>query len=159
MPNTTPKAFTLIELMIVVAIIGIMSSVVIISMQNGKIEKELETAAREVAATIREAQNNALTGKNASSTNPICSQYNFAYTNGSSNYSVNCSGNYSNNYTLKNGVTFASGGNFNFSIPFGGVAANGIKITKNSICYCVAVNSSGSVEEKGRLANCSTSCP
>lgn len=49
------------ELMIVIAIIGIMTSIILI--YPSKADKEVEGAAREIAAMIRESQNNALTGK------------------------------------------------------------------------------------------------
>ncbi|MFH0969473.1 MAG: type II secretion system protein [Patescibacteria group bacterium] len=153
------KAFSIIEVLIVIAIIGIMTAATIVSLQSGKTDKELETAAREVSAAIREAQNNALTGKNASSS---CQYYDFTYTASSTNYSVGTvsgSGCPLASYTLKNGVTFVNGGSFNFSIPFGGVTGiSGIKITKNNVCYCVSINSSGSVEERGKLSTCSASC-
>lgn len=57
------KAFTLTELMVVAAIISIMVVVTIVSLGGSKDNKALEMAAREVGATIREAQNNTLTGK------------------------------------------------------------------------------------------------
>lgn len=144
------KGFALIELVAVVAIITIMTAVTIVSLQSGKTEKELEVAAREVVAAIREAQNSALAGKNASST---CAKYDFTYVADSADYSVGTVGGGGcpiSNYTLSNGVIFGGGGTFSFSIPFGTVSSSSISIqlTKSSDNYYICVNSTGSVYEK-----------
>ena len=146
------KAFSLVELMIVIGIIGIMSSVTIISMQGGKTEKELEVAAREVSATIREAQSNSLSGKNASSD---CQHYDFTYAASSANYSVGTvsgSGCPLSRYMLENGVVFANGGSFSFAIPFGrlGDVSGGysIRLNKRGSDYYVCLNDSGNVFEQ-----------
>lgn len=57
------NAFSLMELMIVIAIIGIMTGIGLVSLNSSKTTRALENASREVAAAIREAQNNALTGR------------------------------------------------------------------------------------------------
>ncbi|MFA6383111.1 MAG: type II secretion system protein [Parcubacteria group bacterium] len=57
------KAFTFIELLIVVALIGIVSAMVLSSYRISRAQKEVEVAARGLAAVIREAQNSSLTGK------------------------------------------------------------------------------------------------
>lgn len=58
------KAFTLIELLIVIAIIGIMSSVIFVSINSNKSAARLQTAQREVSSAIKLAQAYALQGKN-----------------------------------------------------------------------------------------------
>ncbi|NTW29659.1 MAG: type II secretion system protein [Candidatus Moranbacteria bacterium] len=58
------RGFTLVEVIITTAIIGIVSAVSIVSMSGLKVKREVEGNARIVAAVIREAQNNAITGKN-----------------------------------------------------------------------------------------------
>ena len=57
------RGFTLIEIMVVMAIIGIVTAVTIVSFGSGKERKAVEGQARKVAAAIREMQNYALTGK------------------------------------------------------------------------------------------------
>ncbi|GBE17245.1 hypothetical protein BMS3Abin15_01084 [bacterium BMS3Abin15] len=61
--NSKKKGFTFIEIVIIVVIIGIMTSVVLVSVGGNKSSKVVEIAAREIAGSIREAQNNALNGK------------------------------------------------------------------------------------------------
>lgn len=60
--------FTLIEVLVSVAILAIMAAVTITSMGGGRNRQEVGGAARVVAATLREAQNNALAGKNITGT-------------------------------------------------------------------------------------------
>lgn len=63
-------AFTLIELLIVIGIIGIMSVVGIVSLGSGKSKLKLQSAQREVAATIKLAQSYALQGKTQNGATP-----------------------------------------------------------------------------------------
>lgn len=73
------RGFTLIEILIVVAIIGIASTITLVSLNSGRTDRELEAAAREFASGIREAQNYALTGKQAvASTDPCRYQMNWS---------------------------------------------------------------------------------
>lgn len=66
------SGFTLIEVVIVIAIVGISSGIILASMTSSqRVERETETAARKFAALVREAQNDALTGKQlVASTDP-----------------------------------------------------------------------------------------
>lgn len=57
------RGFTLMELMIVMAITGIMLSVVLVNMQNSRKNSEIEAAGMQLVSLLREVQNNALTGK------------------------------------------------------------------------------------------------
>lgn len=57
------RGFTLVELLISAAIIGLLSSAVLVALHGSQIAKEAEGDARTVAATLREAQNYALTGR------------------------------------------------------------------------------------------------
>lgn len=57
------KGTTLIELMVVVAIIGIMTAVVFVSLSRSRTHNEVAQAMRAFASDVREAQNAALTGR------------------------------------------------------------------------------------------------
>lgn len=145
------KGVTFIELMVVIVIIGIMTGTTLVSVRGSQTGKELESAAREVAAAVREAQNYALTGKKLTSS---CS-YNFVYVNGTANYNIGGCISPAVNYILKNGVTFGSGGSFDYYAPHGNVSSsNKILLFKKSKYRTVCVNSSGAVEEKSGNAAC-----
>ena len=148
------KAVTLIELIITVAIIGIMTGVLLVSTSGSRTDKALEAAARKVAATIREAQNYALTGKDAGAG---CNTYTFSYGNGANNdeYGIDNGGGCSINinYSLDNGVDFNGvSGSFNFSVPHGTCsvaldAPENIALFKSGKTIRVCVYSSGKVIE------------
>jgi prepilin-type N-terminal cleavage/methylation domain-containing protein len=137
------QGVTLIELLTVIAIIGIMTAVTIVYLGGAKNDKAVETAAREVASAVREAQNYALTGKNASN---CIDGYTFNYTESSSNYSIRGCSDIS--YTLKNGVTFNGDGIINFSIPNAITDGGTIEVKKGTTSYSVCVCKSGKITEK-----------
>jgi prepilin-type N-terminal cleavage/methylation domain-containing protein len=56
--------FTLVEVIITTSIIGIISAMSIVSMSGFRVKREVEGNARIVAAAIREAQSDAVTGRN-----------------------------------------------------------------------------------------------
>lgn len=58
------SGFTLLELVVAMAILSIMTTATITSMNGNKTRQEVQSAARLIAATIREGQNYAVTGKN-----------------------------------------------------------------------------------------------
>jgi prepilin-type N-terminal cleavage/methylation domain-containing protein len=139
------KGFSLLEVTVVMAIIGIMTVVSLASLQSNKADKELETAALGIEAAIREAQNNALAGKNAS-TALGCTKYNFTY--GSNAYSVGGGGCPLTSYALGNGINFSNSSNLSFSfvIPFGTLSAKqSMQIVKGTKNYNICVTAAGSV--------------
>jgi len=155
----TRRGVTLSELLVAMAIASILASISLVYSGNQREIKALETAAREVSAAIREAQNYALTGKNAG---PGCNSYTFSYTN--SNYSVNNNCNINYTYTLKNGVTFSNStlDSIHFSVPHGTVSGTGfnnnlkiIELSKNNKKIKVCVYLSGKIVE----TNIGGSCP
>ena len=118
------------ELMVVFAIMAIMTAISIAMTSNNKERKDLEIAAREVAQSIRQMQNNALTGKlpTTSSSAYACgyvfvlgivnggasNQYRSGYV--SKSVPADCSSSTANISSL-NLVTLKSGINFSGSSP------------------------------------------
>lgn len=169
------RGFTLIEIMVVMAIIGIVTAVTIVSFGSGKERKAVEGQARKVAAAIREMQNYALTGKQIGTNVPckfgpgsiLTSDVTFGlmytYRTGTS-----CSAGMSAStiipgmiMSLENGVTFASDSNeFFFTVPRGELDPNGnlppidIQLSKGSTTYSVCVYPGGQVKDVA-----GTTCP
>jgi len=119
------KAYTLIEALIVVAIIAITASVILVSYSSSRTTQQLESAAREVEAAVREAQSYALTGYQGVVATDPCR---FEVTWGGTAYSVtywykdasdNCNRSLMlGSYAVRNGVTFTSGGSFYYTPPY-----------------------------------------
>lgn len=160
--------FSLVEVLVVIAFIGIMTGVLFVSLSGKRTETSLKSAAREVAAAVRTAQNSALTGvKTGVPDGRSLCRYDIERTSASTyeifvRYSQNngsCPGNNNDRsslgrFSLKNGVSF-SGGNWSvlFDVPRGNVSATAsIGLTKSGSSFSVCVPSSGSITEK-------VSCP
>jgi prepilin-type N-terminal cleavage/methylation domain-containing protein len=80
------NAFTLIELMMVMAIIGIMSVVAYATLTGGRPAARLKSAQREVAAVIRLAQGYALQGKTQNGATPC--GYGVSFDNNKTTYHI-----------------------------------------------------------------------
>jgi type II secretory pathway pseudopilin PulG len=80
------KGFTMIELIIIFTIVFIMTAILISMSYKDRERKELQAVAREVTASIREAQNYSLTGKQTGSGTMPCA-FQIALNNGS--YQIN----------------------------------------------------------------------
>jgi prepilin-type N-terminal cleavage/methylation domain-containing protein len=127
------NGFTLLELLIVMAMIMIMTVVSLVFLGNNKKNKELEAAARAVSVAIREAQNNALAGKQITADRYPCvfrfkkesdpTTFSIKYTD--HDLSSSCTGATENThvtYALKNNVRIENSPDyFYFSVPFGEV--------------------------------------
>lgn len=111
------SGFTLVELVVSMAILSIMAAITIVSLSGTKTKQEVEGAARQVASAIREAQNYALTGKNitSTSTNRAC-QFSVASTVNTASLSIkqasisgaSCGAPaVATTYSLQNGVQFS----------------------------------------------------
>ncbi len=66
------QGFTLLELMVIISIIGIMTSAGLVSLSSSKKHFALKTAQNEVAAAIKLAQSYALQGKFKESVTNVC---------------------------------------------------------------------------------------
>lgn len=151
--NKMVAGFTLAELLIVIAIIGITTTVVLSDWSSTRTVQFLDNSAREVEAVVREAQNAALTGMQMSATDRPCG---FRVTWGGSDYTITYrykdAGGTCNQssilttHTLTNGVVFNSGSNFEFTLPYGMVSANQtIVLTKLNSYRAVCVYTSGRI--------------
>lgn len=90
MPTFSQKhrAFSLIELLTVIAIIGIISAVAFVSLNSNKSASRLKTAQREVTSTIKLAQTYALQGKTQGGVTPCGYGFRFKDTSNIINYEV-----------------------------------------------------------------------
>lgn len=159
--------FTLIEVLIVSAIIGIMASVVIVSLSGARSENQVKNAAILFSTALRDLQNNALTGKNIGADIPCDFRFgNVAVGANSINfqYAQRSGGSCANNpavvalrtVTLTDGVTFGvvtAGGRF--TVPWGGVLDSAgsslvntlsYQVTKSGYTYSVCVYPGGRIE-------------
>lgn len=66
------KGVTLIEVLIIVAITGILSTITLVNFTSSRATQELEGSAREVAGVFRQAQNYALTGYQRTASEDPC---------------------------------------------------------------------------------------
>jgi prepilin-type N-terminal cleavage/methylation domain-containing protein len=150
------KGVTLLELMTVIGIISIMSVVLFVSMQNGRTEKELEIAARNIASSIRAVQSDAINGKKALG---CSSGYLFYWgddgggSRTETKYQYKIDGcNPQPTVTLDRGVYFAAFGSFEFQAvsasPVFSGGINWIVIKKDSKNYIICVSDRGNVTEK-----------
>ncbi len=163
------RGFTLVELMVVMAMTAIMISVTIVSLSGSRDRKAVEGEARKFAAVVREAQNYALTGKQFVSGRVTCSvgisdigdldeAYDITYTyrNG-----ADCSSYISTVFStnqLSNGVHFSSDPiPFSFAVPRGETGLGStlrIEMSKESATYSVCIYRTGRVEDVSGV-----SCP
>jgi prepilin-type N-terminal cleavage/methylation domain-containing protein len=122
------KAYTLIEALVVVAIIAIVTSIILVSYSNSRRTQQLEGAAREVEAAVREAQSYALTGyQGVVGTDPCRFEVAWSGTTYSVTYWYKSTSDDSctgadplvlGSYAVRNGVAFTSGGSFSYTPPY-----------------------------------------
>lgn len=171
------KGFTLIEMVVVLAIIGITSAVIITSLTVTRSSRETERAIHTLAATLREAQNYALTGRSTSVSQENCfyavrlmssSQYalvNYYRSGGNCN-----SYNTISTLTMPGGTAISGVASFPtifaFSLPRAEVysatsgalvslgAAQLIGATKGGQTHYLCLYPTGRVEERGTVATC-----
>jgi len=160
--NKNKKGTTLLEVMAVIGIIGIMASMTVVSMNDARTNASLESAAEEIIAVMREAQNYSLTGKEITTG---CGKFRVSRVNGGSyrlriyetNSETPCSGvNYL--YTLNNGVELdSSNWEINFTAPHGdiistnclsgGVNWERIRVGRSGKYYTICFNKAGLIKK------------
>lgn len=161
------KGFTFVELLIVIAIIGILSSVVLVQTGTDKIREEVRATADELAAHIVDMRQRSLTGSTGD-VNKACGFGVNVYSSGSgyryrtfyTKKSSTCSSAYMNETITPTLFRWSNsrvavdpvGGvevDLFFSVPFGGVSGGGrdivVKDTSSTYAQHVCVSSSGSV--------------
>ena len=121
------NGFTFIELMTVVAIIGIMTTVGFASLKTGQNQTKLKTAQAEIVALIKLAQSDALQGKEQGTVTPKYYGVKFSadgksyiFCSNSNDADPNCS-NFLQTYPLAGRVAISSGQNslVRFDVPHG----------------------------------------
>jgi len=124
------RGFTLMELMIVMAITGIMLSVVLVNMQNSRKNSEIEAAGMQLVSLLREVQNNALTGKKIGSEE---GEYSCAF-----QFKINANGSYEIARGLKkDGNDSCEGGYDIESSPYANGQLQQVRTTAQSIIFTV----------------------
>jgi len=153
---------SLIEVMTTIALITLMIAVGLAMVGRNKQDAQIEAASRELAAHLREAQNNALTGRHVDG-KPACgfgvhrdeaveSRYQFFY--GNIDKIVNCSKSTAfkvdNNFTsfgdsfdLPNSITVSNFGDTYFSSPFAQAFYDGSAISDSGKVQYVLTKNKG----------------
>ena len=166
------KAFTLIEILVVISIISIATAMTLASVTGQRNVRYVERASREVAASLREAQGYALAGWKGPVTASVCG-YHVVMPAGSDYTVVNtyptgaCTSNaVIATYSLKAGVVFPAYTNIAFSLPraeplylTGAVMAPIttpvlITLSRSGLSYYVCVYSTGRIVENGPSSTC-----
>ena len=149
---------TLIELIVVMAILGIMASITTISFGSSRDKRAVETNARQFAAVVRLAQNYALSGKRAPGvTTPTCG---YQVSNNGSAYFIKalkigasgaCDADpvISESYTLNQGVAMTIATDVvSFEIPYGKKSgASSFTFSKGASSHYVCINTKGEVKD------------
>ncbi len=157
----TVSGFTLIEVLIVVAIIGILSAMILVTFSGQRQTRNTERAAREVMATLREAQNYTLSGR-AGVISENNTYYGVNFTASSAAYSVVSSNGTIASYSLKNGIVASATSSVRFMLPRGEVYISGsplagshlITLANGGSRRYICVYSTGRIIDNGTTATC-----
>jgi prepilin-type N-terminal cleavage/methylation domain-containing protein len=155
------RGFTLIELLVTVAIIGVVTSIVLVSFAGNRVKKDTESAAVVIAGKVKEAQAAVLTGRqHIPGTVPCAYRVTWSGSTLTSSY-IYKSGNSCtqvasiSTYTITIGATFTTSGSLDFSIPHARTATNQIiTVQKGSSTHSVCIKSDGLIDTKLSATSC-----
>jgi prepilin-type N-terminal cleavage/methylation domain-containing protein len=140
------KGMTLIEVVVVIAIIGIMAAVSIVSLSKTRNQASVEGEAEKLISVIREAQNYAINGNQ---TSDKCYQYSVS-TNGPNFYKLkngsDASCTMESIFELANGVEFLGSISVSFNAPHADKSTPGVTsfvLKKGSFECTIGVNQTG----------------
>jgi prepilin-type N-terminal cleavage/methylation domain-containing protein len=171
------RGFTLIEMMIVIAIVGILSAMTLVSFSGKRSERGIDRASHTLAAALREAQSYAQTGRTTTIVQDNCS---YRLQISVTAYVVvntfrlagdppgTCTGvGTVASYRLTDGVVVSSGSvTIGFNIPRGEVTRNGVLLSSSTPSYAridlatgslaryVCIYPTGRVVENGSSSTC-----
>ncbi len=158
------KAFTLVEVLVAIAILGILSTIILVNASGSRVTQDLEAGTRETVSFFRGVQNRALTGEQVGVGTIPCrfgvawsgSAYSVVY------YSKNGAGVCGSpvtiqSYTLRNGVVFASPGDIYFTLPHAEVfetasgspigASKTVTLSKGGASYSICIYKEGLINQ------------
>ncbi len=162
--------FTLIEMVIVIAIIGILSAMTLASFSGKRSERGIDRASQELAAALREAQSYAQAGRSTNANEDNCS-YGVQIASATAYHIVNnfrvagaCTGlGTIVSYRLKEGAGFTSGATtIGFTLPRGEVTRGGtpvvgsyrIDLASGTLKRYVCIYPTGRIVENGANSTC-----
>lgn len=156
------RAYSLIELLVVVAIIGSASTIMLVDWSGSRTTRSLENAGKEVEAVVRGAQNFALTGvQSLPNTRPCGFRVDWGGSAYSVTYLASAGGRCDpqsptvGSYTLSSGVVFSGSGSFDFGLPHATLGADQHMIfVKNGQSQSVCVYTNGRI-----LSVAGSTCP
>lgn len=156
------RGFSLTELLVVAAIIGILTAIMLINMNSQRNQKDAESAASLVMSKMREAQTAALTGQQYTANTTPCSyrvvwgssQITNSYVYKDSAGSCTLSSTIDST-ALPNSTSFTSSGSVDFVLPHGQIISDyAITVQKNSSTRAVCVNRDGLIEVQLTASSC-----
>lgn len=166
-PHSFKNGFSLVELIAAIALMAIMAAVLLVNQNKNRMQAEVESSARQIAAQLRALQNEALNGKQIEST-PVC-DFKFDTANNDTKYTISyndCSSPAHSAIGTPLEIELNSGkknvtmgvASILFSAPLGQISASTSQIVitskndaskKASVCIC---NSGNIFDQKGTTA-------